>query len=216
MGTQNEWEGPRELVRPWGSGVGTDVDCSDVTSGNGPAVTSRSCVLDPRKNETLDVVTSKPFYLFCYINYSQLVPVNFRYLLTVALAYSRKEPVRYIMSMWLSISINKNWTDLMSNVYWTVHHCNSWRIKGQLGVNCYFISLLMYSTGFGHQYIHHQERATVLLNYHIRRFFSVRCLLEIWCGWFWVVLVLQAVALIKPNRTKSPTHIEMRTRRPMR
>jgi hypothetical protein len=24
--------------------------------------------------------------------------------------------------------------------------------------------------------------------------FSVRCVLEIWCGWFWVVLVLQAVA----------------------
>jgi len=30
-----------------------------VTSDNGPAVTSRNCVLDPRKNETLDVVTSK-------------------------------------------------------------------------------------------------------------------------------------------------------------
>ena len=26
---------------------------------NGPAVTSHNCVLDPRKNETLDVVTSK-------------------------------------------------------------------------------------------------------------------------------------------------------------
>jgi len=24
--------------------------------------------------------------------------------------------------------------------------------------------------------------------------FSVRCVLEIWCGWFWVVLVLQAEA----------------------
>ena len=30
-----------------------------VTSGNGPAVTSLSSVLDPRKNEILDVVTSK-------------------------------------------------------------------------------------------------------------------------------------------------------------
>ena len=41
--------------------------CSGVTSDNGPAVngpavTSRNCVLDPRKNETLDVVTSKTFY----------------------------------------------------------------------------------------------------------------------------------------------------------
>jgi hypothetical protein len=64
MGTQNEWKGPRERVRPWGSGVGSAVHCSGVTSDNGPvvngpAVTSRNCVLDPRKNETLDVVTSK-------------------------------------------------------------------------------------------------------------------------------------------------------------
>ena len=55
---------PRELVRPWGSVVGSAVHCSGVTSDNGPAVngpavTSRNCVLDPRKNETLDVVTSK-------------------------------------------------------------------------------------------------------------------------------------------------------------
>ena len=56
--TKNEWEGPRELVRPWGSGVGSAMHCSGVTSDNGPAVTSRNCVLDPRKNETLDV-TSK-------------------------------------------------------------------------------------------------------------------------------------------------------------
>ena len=37
-----------------------------------------------------------------------------------------------------------------SNVYWTVHHCNSWRIKDQLDVTCYFISLLICSTCFGH------------------------------------------------------------------
>ena len=49
--TKNEWEGPRELVRPWGSGVGSAMHCSGVTSDNGPAVTSRNCVLDPRKNE---------------------------------------------------------------------------------------------------------------------------------------------------------------------
>ena len=29
-----------------------------------------------------------------------------------------------------------------SNVYWTVHHCNSWRIKNQLDVTCYFYYLL--------------------------------------------------------------------------
>jgi len=37
-----------------------------------------------------------------------------------------------------------------SYVYWTVHHCESWRIKDQLDVTCYFISLLMGSTCFGH------------------------------------------------------------------
>ena len=34
----------------------------------------------------------------------------------------------------------------------------------------------------------------MLLNYHIGRFVLVRCVLEIWYGWFWVVSVLQAEA----------------------
>ena len=64
MGTQNVWEEPRESVRPWGLGVGSAVQFSGVTSDNGaavngPAVTSRICVLATRKNETLDVLTSK-------------------------------------------------------------------------------------------------------------------------------------------------------------
>ena len=37
-----------------------------------------------------------------------------------------------------------------SNVYWTVHHCDSWWMKDQLEVTCYFISLLKCSTCFGH------------------------------------------------------------------
>jgi len=40
--------------------------------------------------------------------------------------------------------------NLQSNVYWTVHHCNSWRMKDQLDVTCYFISRLICSTCFGH------------------------------------------------------------------
>ena len=39
---------------------------------------------------------------------------------------------------------------LTTNVCWTVHHCNSWRIKDQLDVTYYFISLLTCSTCFGH------------------------------------------------------------------
>ena len=40
--------------------------------------------------------------------------------------------------------------DEKPNVYWTVHHCNSWGMKNQLDVTCYFISLIMRSTCFGH------------------------------------------------------------------
>ena len=67
------------------------------------------------------------------------------------------------------------------NVYWTVHHCNIWRMKDQLDVTCYFISLIVRSTCFGYfagfslQNEHHQITAA----------------------------------------TKTPTHNELRTRRPM-
>jgi len=43
--------------------------------------------------------------------------------------------------VWSNCCIGKtiNVTDVY-NVYWTVHHCNSWRMKEQLDVTCYFIS----------------------------------------------------------------------------
>jgi len=65
-----------------------------------------------------------------------------------------------------------------------VHHCDSW-IKDQLDVTCYFISLLMCSTCFGHQYIHHQELATILLNYHIGHIvLGLVCVgVSVWLGW---------------------------------
>jgi hypothetical protein len=34
--------------------------------------------------------------------------------------------------------------------------------------------------------------------------FSVRCVLEIWCGWFWVVFVLQAEAVLQPAKRTPP------------
>jgi len=40
-------------------------------------------------------------------------------------------------------------------------------MKNQLDVTCYFISLIMRSTCFGHYNIHLQEPATMLMNYHI-------------------------------------------------
>ena len=49
-------------------------------------------------------------------------------------------------------SSKENFAEILflSNIYWTVHHCNSWRIKDQLDITCYFISLLMCSTCFWH------------------------------------------------------------------
>ena len=57
--------------------------------------------------------------------------------------FSRKRSVR-TKCIWAF----RNWT--VFNVYWTVHHCNSWRMNDQLDVTCYFISLIMCSTCFGH------------------------------------------------------------------
>ena len=57
----------------------------------------------------------------------------------------------------------------LHRMVWNKHMVNRWRIEYQLDVTCYFISLLMCSTCFGHWYIHHQDLATILLNYHIGR-----------------------------------------------
>jgi len=46
-----------------------------------------------------------------------------------------------------------------SDVYWTVHHCDTRRIRNEL--NC--IVLIIGSTRFGHYYAHHQELATMML-----------------------------------------------------
>jgi len=49
------------------------------------------------------------------------------------------------------------------DIYWTVHHCDNWRIKTQLVATYYFIVLLIGSTCFGHHYAHHQELTTIVL-----------------------------------------------------
>jgi hypothetical protein len=58
--------------------------------------------------------------------------------------------VKHLTQLWYLIKLYFELKRTESNVYWTVHHCNSWRIKEQLDVTCYFISLLMCSTFFGH------------------------------------------------------------------
>ena len=72
---------------------------------------------------------------------------------------SASGPLLYNLFWWISCLVSLHWdssfegrisTIRESNVYWTVHHCNSWRMKDQLDVTCYFISLLMCSACFGH------------------------------------------------------------------
>ena len=121
-----------------------------------------------------------------------------------------------------------------SNVYWTVHHCNSWRMKDQLDVTCYFISF-------------HLLRAQHVSDINISIFrslrlcwwittsvvlFSVRCVLELlvrlvlsgvrFAGWSLVFggvrfagFSLQNEHHQIPAATKTPTRNELRTRRPM-
>ena len=43
--------------------------------------------------------------------------------------------------------------------------------------------------------------------------FSVRCVLEIWCGWFWVVFVLQVEAAYETNTTQNEPHQISNTQR---
>jgi len=47
-----------------------------------------------------------------------------------------------------------------SDVCWTVHHCDNWRIRDQLDATFYFIALPIGSTCFGHYYAHNQESAS--------------------------------------------------------
>jgi len=99
---------------------------------------------------------------------------------------------------------------LQSHVYWTVHHCDSWWIKDQLDVTCYFISLPMCSTCFGRKYIHHQELATILLNYQIGRIvLGSMCVGDsVWLGWSGI-----SVAACNMETTPTQTHRNSNTHR---
>jgi len=69
-----------------------------------------------------------------------------------------------------------------SDVYWTVHHCDNWRIKNQLDATYYFIVLLIGSTCFRHYYAHNQELASIMLITTLVISFLVCCRLEVRCG----------------------------------
>jgi len=76
----------------------------------------------------------------------------------------------------------------------------------------------MRSTCFGHEYIHHQELATILLNYHIGRIvLGSMCVgVSVWLGWNGMEKLKPATQIpLQTNQTETPKHIEPRIIRPM-
>ena len=79
-----------------------------------------------------------------------------------------------------------------------MHHCNSWRIKDQLespAILFHFlctqhVSDINISTIRSMQ-LHCWITTSVVL-------FSAHCVLEIWCGWVWVVPMVQAELQLQP------------------
>ena len=70
----------------------------------------------------------------------------------------------------------------------------SWRIKDQLDVTSYFISLLMCSTCFRTNISTIRSLRLCFWITKLAVLFLVRCVLEILCGWFGVVSMLRASA----------------------
>jgi len=68
------------------------------------------------------------------------------------------------------------------DVFWTVHHCDNWRIKNQLDATYCFIVLLIGSTCFGHYYAHHQVLVTMMLITTLVVSFLVCCRLTVRYG----------------------------------
>jgi len=84
--------------------------------------------------------------------------------------------------LWLCMYICVCVCVCVSDVYWTMHHFNNWRIKNQLDATYYFIVLLIGSTCFGHYYAHHQELATTMLITTLVISIFVYCMLEVRCS----------------------------------
>jgi len=66
----------------------------------------------------------------------------------VVLVYSVR--VKVTMNCWYPNQVDSFTEIRFTDVYWTVHLCDNWRIKNQLNATYYFIVLLMGSTCFGH------------------------------------------------------------------
>ena len=82
-----------------------------------------------------------------------------------------------------------------SNVYWTVHHCNSWRMKNQLDVTCYILFHLLCAQ--------HVSGINISIFRSLRLCQFVVCW-SFCCSWYLVVFVLQVEAVLQPAKRTPP------------
>ena len=115
------------------------------------------------------------------------------------------KPHNHLSVIWLDLAMCREYNRILY-AYWTVHHCDSWRIKGQLGVTILFHFLCA----------QHVSDINISIIRCLRLFcwittlvvlFLVRCVLESRCGWVGVVSVLQDMdtAPTQPHRNAN-TH----------
>ena len=104
------------------------------------------------------------------------------------------------------------WVGVVSDVYWTVHHCDSWRIKDQLDVTILF-HFTSYVLNMFRTLINPSSGACD---------YSVELPHWSYCSWFDVYWSFCVVGLepatripLQLNHTETPTHIEPRTIRSM-
>ena len=90
-------------------------------------------------------------------------------------------------------------------VYWTVHHCDSWRIKDQLDVTCYFY-FTSYALNMFRTLIYPSSGAC---DYSVQlphwSVFLVRCVLVFRCGWVGVVIQQNSRKLLMVDILMSET-----------
>ena len=122
--------------------------------------------------------TWRPIYVSDHISFISLQNGKF-----FSQVLYRSQNTRFIYNIFFSkIMQFMRWSWKIFDFYWTVHHCDNWRIKNQTDATCYFIVLLKGSTCFGHYYAYHQELAPIMLITTLVVSFLGCCMLEVRCG----------------------------------
>jgi len=92
---------------------------------------------------------------------------------------------------------NKQINNIEPYVYWTVHHCDSWRIRDQLDVTIYYILFHFF-------YAQHVSDINTSIIRSLRLFYCITTL--VLCSCFVTTRIPH-----QPSHTETPTHNETRT-----